>query len=189
MWSQCDGAGIWRTLPAELREALQGLPLGYTAIGALREKVRSRLLGNAWHADVATFLLSFIHTAERMPAPSDPCLSLSPWGSCLLDRITILYHVVPPLYDLPSKPARMGSSALPEQQGPLSHLRAARGLIHPDYVPALPEFGYRWAVLMLRELGPDIVQWRTRMCDELTRPSSASRSFGLLAPKHSGQEV
>ena len=59
--------------PVSVKEQLQGLPIDYTDTGAVPCRSRHRMLANAWHFQVAKFMLLVLlqaHFAEARPCPA-----------------------------------------------------------------------------------------------------------------------
>ena len=81
------GAGQ-RPLPIELKEALQGLPIGYT-MEASDDRARHRQVANLWHAATAEVnLRRIMATWQSHHTP----WQLNPLGASKLDQLQSLYE-------------------------------------------------------------------------------------------------
>ena len=169
-------------LTLHIKTQIQGYPMGYFTAPAIAEaddpqEVQMNWLAEAWNLQLTTALIlevtsgcmaeasrQKVEAGGSWPMPK----ALSPWGPSLLDRVWSLSRVLKINFSAPPRRAKMGAERLvPEDWDEEAHLSMAMTTIHPSFMSAQTEDSVRFALLLAKELGADIIRWRARMMDEI----------------------
>ena len=147
------------TPPAFLKEQLQGLPVGFTSHENIAERSRHRVLANAWHFQVAKFLmLLLLQHRGTMASP------------CPMPRTNALQFVLsvastdPPLLGANTW-ASCGSTKVPTHNM-WDHWAATDNVQHPLFGPSTIEPGITQVIKRWTQVG-DIARMRAEVIVEL----------------------
>ena len=154
------------TLPTiGIKEQLQGLPIGYTAVGDLPVRSRHRMMGNAWNCTVAKFLLTIIlilgqsdgtHSMQTIPLPP---------RQSALQMVTVWAQREP--HGMGPIEPRHSDLAMAPTSDMWDHWRTAHGLVHPLLQKPCIELGVQQVFDKWQAFGGDIPRLRREVVEEV----------------------
>ena len=153
------------TLPTiRIKEQLQGLPPGFTAVGDLPLRSRHRMLGNAWNCTVAKFLLTLILLYGQAAPVTSRHLPSQPRQTALQLVMTLAAaepHGMGPVQEVHSY------LPLPPCDTMWDHWLAAHQAPHPLFCPPRVESGVQQIFNKLRQFGGDLCRLRHEVVGEV----------------------
>ena len=161
-----DAAGTLALPTISIKEQLQGLPSGYTAVDDIPLRSRHRMMGNAWHYTVAKFLLTIIllygqpqATATQVAIPAAPRQSA-------LHLVTLWASTEP--HGMGPVDTKVSSLEMAPTMNMWEHWRVAHSLTHPALGTPSIETGVHQVFVKWERLGGDIPRLRQEVVQEVT---------------------
>ena len=163
MLTSTDGQLVVPTIG--IKEQLQGLPIGYTAVADIPLRSRHRMMGNAWNCTVAKFLLTFILIFGQPDTPaSRSMIPLAPRQSALhlvTSWALMEHHGMGPVDNTYS------DLAMAPTENMWEHWRTALSLEHPLLRDPCVEFGVQQVFSKWDRLGGDVPRLREEVVQEV----------------------
>lgn len=160
-----DGSGNLTLPTLGIKEQLQGLPVGYTAVGDIPHRSRHRMLGNAWNCIVARFLLTLILLFGQPIPGTSSCIPRAPRQTALHLVLTLAAnepHAMGPIQESQS------SLPMPLCDSMWDHWRAAHDVRHPMLTGPAVEPGALQVLEKLRWFGGDLPRLRQEVVTEIS---------------------
>ena len=162
-----DNDGQLHAIPASVKEQLHGYPKDYTKVNGVTDKSRHKMMANAWHLQVAKFLMFLIlqnACSTAAVAQHTRPIHRAPCHSALQTVLAITTAVTP---SLGPGPWPTDPFTMPPTSDCVQHWRTALTLQHPGLHPGPPEPGLVSTIQAWQLLQHDLPNLRRAVVREI----------------------